>query len=352
MKITIMKKILAGIDHSEILGLHKKALVEKVLDDLQLDFPNFTLQQLYHFFDIIEEVSLLKSTPRGLDLVPTATIVARAPLDSESEALGFFEIIVQNACNRKELKEYLKINNFQELRFFMGCMMDVEFFDFALQSRLFIAKEHTYKINPKFIPSCKEILNEYLENEPLLSDTIKAVFTLDIIDLRKHQNFRNQYLPMVNYRNKESILRIIPYPGIPESRDDSKALQAFYKDTLFNEFNHSCAICKIALPQMLIASHIKPFRECGHIFEAIDHNNGLLLCRNHDYLFDQGYISFDEDGKIMISDVIKRTGEYQKKFVLHDQYHLDTAWLRKSRRLFLDYHRNHIYKVDKSDYET
>ncbi|MDI6678271.1 HNH endonuclease [Bacillus wiedmannii] len=30
-------------------------------------------------------------------------------------------------------------------------------------------------------------------------------------------------------------------------------------------------------------------------------NNGLLLCPNHDALFDKGYISFGDDGEILIS---------------------------------------------------
>ena len=44
------------------------------------------------------------------------------------------------------------------------------------------------------------------------------------------------------------------------------------------------------------------FRDCAHIYEAIDHDNGLLLCRNHDYLFDQGYFTFDENGYIIFSE--------------------------------------------------
>ena len=38
--------------------------------------------------------------------------------------------------------------------------------------------------------------------------------------------------------------------------------------------------------------------------EKVDGNNGLLLCPNHDFLFDGLKISFDETGKIMINDEI------------------------------------------------
>lgn len=91
---------------------------------------------------------------------------------------------------------------------------------------------------------------------------------------------------------------------------------------------------------MLIASHIKPFRDCGHILEAMDSNNGLLLCRNHDYLFDQGYLSFDEDGKIIISnEIINQT----KRYNINPHYQLDSRHMNYSRKEFLKYHRKNIY---------
>ena len=49
----------------------------------------------------------------------------------------------------------------------------------------------------------------------------------------------------------------------------------------------------------------KPFRDCAHIYETATHDNGLLLCRNHDFLFDQGYIMFlTSDGTIIISKAL------------------------------------------------
>ena len=62
--------------------------------------------------------------------------------------------------------------------------------------------------------------------------------------------------------------------------------------------------CKMGLGSMLsnkdflIASHIKPWSKCKSN-QKLDVNNGLLLCPNHDRLFDEGWISFDEIGKII-----------------------------------------------------
>ncbi|WP_306298946.1 HNH endonuclease [Bacillus sp. OV166] len=53
----------------------------------------------------------------------------------------------------------------------------------------------------------------------------------------------------------------------------------------------------------LIASHIKPWSKSNNQ-ERLDVDNGLLLCPNHDALFDKGYISFDDDGRILISECL------------------------------------------------
>lgn len=57
-------------------------------------------------------------------------------------------------------------------------------------------------------------------------------------------------------------------------------------------------------PRLLIASHIKPWKDSTNE-ERLDVNNGLPLCLNHDTLFDKHLISFDADGKIVVSDTLK-----------------------------------------------
>ena len=64
---------------------------------------------------------------------------------------------------------------------------------------------------------------------------------------------------------------------------------------------HQCNLCDISTTSVLRASHIKEWSESSRE-ERIDANNGLLLCANHDALFDRHQISFDPDtGDICIS---------------------------------------------------
>lgn len=54
-----------------------------------------------------------------------------------------------------------------------------------------------------------------------------------------------------------------------------------------------CALTGLAVPEMLNASHIKPWRESSNE-ELLDPMNGLLLAAHADKLFDRFLMSFEE----------------------------------------------------------
>ena len=81
-----------------------------------------------------------------------------------------------------------------------------------------------------------------------------------------------------------------------------------FRQGLLRKFNCKCCLCGVTNEKLLIASHIKPWSRCEP-FEKLDLENGLLLCPNHDKLFDLGYISFQEDGQITISDKLDETNQ-------------------------------------------
>ena len=66
-----------------------------------------------------------------------------------------------------------------------------------------------------------------------------------------------------------------------------------------------CAVTGYRNTQLLVASHIKPWRNSNNE-ERLDKFNGLLLVANLDKAFDLGFISFDDGGKVMISKYLER----------------------------------------------
>ncbi|WP_194091079.1 HNH endonuclease [Vibrio hibernica] len=65
-----------------------------------------------------------------------------------------------------------------------------------------------------------------------------------------------------------------------------------------------CAVTGYRNTQLLLASHIKPWRKSNNE-ERLDRFNGLLLLANLDKAFDLGFISFDDNGKVLISSCLE-----------------------------------------------
>lgn len=78
--------------------------------------------------------------------------------------------------------------------------------------------------------------------------------------------------------------------------------QGRFRESLLDLWK-GCAVTGVDRPDLLRASHIKPWRLSSNS-ERLDPRNGLLLLPQYDHLFDGGYITFTDDGRIMKSPVI------------------------------------------------
>ena len=70
--------------------------------------------------------------------------------------------------------------------------------------------------------------------------------------------------------------------------------------------------------------------------------NGLLLCPNHDKLFDKGYISFSDEGQIMISSQLS---DMDKIFLnVNDKMKISDELISEEMKVYLYYHRTNVFK--------
>lgn len=85
--------------------------------------------------------------------------------------------------------------------------------------------------------------------------------------------------------------------------NEKSALRSQFRATLHRR-QHVCQLTGSRIA--LVASHIKPFDHCTNEEEATCNANGLLLRADIDYLFDKGYISFDDCRRLMVSKHITK----------------------------------------------
>ncbi|KVX02627.1 HNH endonuclease [Shewanella frigidimarina] len=105
------------------------------------------------------------------------------------------------------------------------------------------------------------------------------------------------------------------------------------------EYWSKCAITGCQKHELLKASHIKPWSRSEPI-ERISLYNGLLLSPNLDSCFDSGFISFDDSGKIMVSNELNEKDMRS----LGIQNEMKLFRIEPEHRKYLVYHRENIFK--------
>lgn len=118
----------------------------------------------------------------------------------------------------------------------------------------------------------------------------------------------------------------------------SRRGQGIFRTNL-ERIEKSCRVTGVAAKEHLRASHIKPWRDSSNA-ERLDGFNGLLLSPHIDALFDRGYISFNDDGLLLVSDLMDT-----KVLVLWGiDLNTKVGAFNEAQRVYLKYHREHILK--------
>lgn len=112
--------------------------------------------------------------------------------------------------------------------------------------------------------------------------------------------------------NPEPVVSVyeIKEPTFPTGETETireiktRRVQNFFRRTVLQSYNNRCAISGLAIPQLLVASHIIPWSE--NVSRRADPTNGIALNALYDKAFDRHLISFDKNSKLIISSVLKK----------------------------------------------
>jgi putative restriction endonuclease len=133
--------------------------------------------------------------------------------------------------------------------------------------------------------------------------------------------------------------------GMPRSTETERVVvqrvgQNLFRAALLDYWQGRCCVTGLAVPELLRASHIKPWAVCDSDNERLDVFNGLLLAPHLDALFDGGWISFADNGKLLISEALAPT-ESERLGVRADWV---LASLKPSHCVNLAFHRAHVFR--------
>ena len=83
----------------------------------------------------------------------------------------------------------------------------------------------------------------------------------------------------------------------------TRRVQSFFRAAVLTSYDNRCALTGLAVPSLLVASHIIPWSES--VPRRADPTNGLCLSALFDRAFDRGLVTFDKDLRLVLSRNLK-----------------------------------------------
>jgi hypothetical protein len=137
--------------------------------------------------------------------------------------------------------------------------------------------------------------------------------------------------------------QVITDQTIPETTRQAVVMarrgQGLFKQNV-QRIESYCRVTQVEQIEHLRASHCKPWRDASNA-ERLDGQNGLLLTPDVDHLFDRGFISFEDNGTVLVSPVAHR--ESLQRMGLEDALRRNVGGFSEGQRTYLAFHRESVF---------
>jgi hypothetical protein len=133
--------------------------------------------------------------------------------------------------------------------------------------------------------------------------------------------------------------------GLPRTTEAERLVvqrvgQDVFRGGLLDYWDRRCAITGLAVPELLRASHIKPWAACELDAERLDVFNGLLLAAHLDAAFDAGFVTVDDDGVVVVAGAL----DAEARVLLGLDGPVRVRGLAEGHRRYLGWHRGRVFR--------
>lgn len=118
--------------------------------------------------------------------------------------------------------------------------------------------------------------------------------------------------------------------------------QGIFRESLLEYWNGCCPLTQIREPALLRASHILPWSSCANDAERLSVHNGILLSALWDAAFDQGLVSFQDNGVPLFSECLGGSARSHLHWTKPINFTSDHA-------RYLEWHRVHLFQGNGED---
>lgn len=233
----------------------------------------------------------------------------------------------------------------------VGWRVDVQFHELQHAVRpadyMDVLGRHIPKRYAPLQPSGHGLQSVYLTELPEAFATVLA----DLVGhearvvLRGSQVLDNRQMPAHGLEQWEShqLSQLSSDASIPETTRQAlvqaRRGQGQFKQNVL-KLESRCRLTGVERIEHLRASHCKPWRDANNQ-ERLDGENGLLLTPDADHLFDRGFITFEDNGDVVVSPVAHRPS--MARMGLDPMRLANVGTFSTGQKNFLAYHRDQVF---------
>ena len=204
-----------------------------------------------------------------------------------NEQSDFYSYLVDNQAfkSKKTCKDYITRLRYVAQFFKLDSTINEDYIKFIISDlKNTTAERDRYNTN-KGISDISSALNKFLTYTK--SDYKKTIHDSLIINEDEIEKSK-----AIKATEKEALIK-------------ARIGQGLFRQKLIDYWK-GCSVTQCHIQCLLLASHIRPWRFSNNQ-QRLDVFNGLLLTPNLDKLFDKGYISFDNKGRVILSSFLPKS---------------------------------------------
>ncbi len=125
-----------------------------------------------------------------------------------------------------------------------------------------------------------------------------------------------------------------------------RTMQSVFRKVVIAAYNFTCCITRNPVPELLVASHILPWSDFPN--ERLNPRNGLCLAAHFDRAFDRGFITLDEQMRLVLSPAFRQylpNEALESEFVRREGETLTHPDRFAPEPQFIAHHRSRIFRV-------
>jgi len=255
--------------------------------------------------------------------------------------IGAIGVVVGTACEAARPKEFESLAEHADSQ--NGWMVPVRFAALTAPLR---TEDHMNDLTPVLPRKHAPILPSGASNKHMVLAAVPSPMATTLTGLLNGQVER--IVGTIIEKFGRALMEDVVEAAIQQRTDieppqKSDLLKARYGQGVFRvnveQGEHSCRISGVLDRRHLWARHIKPWCECDDA-EKLDGDNGLMMSPHIAHLFERGYISFSDEGDLLVSQDLNP--------VVLDNWHiqlpLNVGAFRPEQCFYLEWHRREVFE--------